>query len=54
MDQKLVKSLLIGAAAGAALTVFNRPKRFDLEGKSVVVTGGARGLGLVLARQLVD
>jgi len=54
MDQKLVKSLVIGAAAGAVLTIFNRPKRFDLSGKSVVVTGGARGLGLVMARELVD
>ncbi|MDI1241126.1 MAG: SDR family NAD(P)-dependent oxidoreductase [bacterium] len=54
MDHKLVKTLLLGVAAGAAVTLLKRPNRFNLDGKRVVVTGGARGLGLVLARELVS
>ena len=49
-------SLLIGAAAGVgALTVLAALKRsrrrFDLKNKVVLITGGSRGLGLVLARE---
>jgi NAD(P)-dependent dehydrogenase (short-subunit alcohol dehydrogenase family) len=44
------------AAAGLATAIAVRAKRsrrrFDFRGKSVVITGGSRGLGLVLARQL--
>ena len=43
-------------AAGLATAVAVRAKRalraYDFGGKSVVITGGSRGLGLVLARQL--
>jgi len=43
-------------AAGLATAVAIRAKRsrngYDFRGKSVVITGGSRGLGLVLARQL--
>ncbi len=42
------------AGAGAALrAVVRRGRRLDLAGKIVVVTGGSRGLGLVLARELL-
>lgn len=54
MDQKLVKSILLGIAAGAAVNLIKRSNRFELEGKNVIITGGARGLGLVLARQFVE
>ena len=54
MDKKLVNSILLGVAAGAAINLLKRSNRFGLEGKNVVITGGARGLGLVLARQMVD
>ena len=37
----------------AARAVVRRRRRIDLRGKVVVVTGGSRGLGLVLGRQLV-
>ena len=43
-------------AASLATAIVVRAKRcrrpYDFSGKSVVITGGSRGLGLVLARQL--
>jgi short-subunit dehydrogenase len=46
----LTGALILGAAAGIALS---RPrKRFSFRGRSVIITGGSRGLGLELARQL--
>jgi NADPH:quinone reductase-like Zn-dependent oxidoreductase len=48
-------SLLLLANAGAALWLTRcarrpRPER-SLEGRTVLITGGSRGLGLVLARE---
>jgi len=48
--------LLIGAAVGlgalSAFTLWNRSRRsFELRDKVVLITGGSRGLGLVLARE---
>lgn len=48
--------LIIGAALGlgalTALSAFKRARRsFDFKDKVVLITGGARGLGLVLARE---
>jgi NAD(P)-dependent dehydrogenase (short-subunit alcohol dehydrogenase family) len=52
------RALTIGAAAGIAALVamqaWRRRTSYDFAGKSVVITGGSRGLGLVLARQLAD
>jgi NAD(P)-dependent dehydrogenase (short-subunit alcohol dehydrogenase family) len=45
------------AAAGLAGYLVTRAARretYDLEGKVVILTGGSRGLGLVLARKLAD
>jgi NAD(P)-dependent dehydrogenase (short-subunit alcohol dehydrogenase family) len=39
-------------ALNAARTVARRKRRIDLNDKVAVVTGGSRGLGLILARQL--
>ena len=39
-----------GLLAGAALAMLSRP-RYDFEDKSVLITGGSRGLGLVMARE---
>jgi NAD(P)-dependent dehydrogenase (short-subunit alcohol dehydrogenase family) len=46
---------LLWSAAGAGLLLFARAqpnRRYDFRNKSVLITGGSRGLGLVLARQL--
>src|SRR5688572_30018372 len=48
--------LALGAAAGGAImlarAVAKQPRTFDFHGKTILITGGSRGLGLVLARQL--
>jgi short-subunit dehydrogenase len=44
--------MLLAAAAAAGMLVISRLRRYSLTGKVVVVTGGARGFGLVLARAL--
>jgi NAD(P)-dependent dehydrogenase (short-subunit alcohol dehydrogenase family) len=42
------------AAALTARALLRRTRSFSYNGKSVLITGASRGLGLVLARQLVD
>jgi short-subunit dehydrogenase len=46
----LTTALILGAATGMALCPPR--KRFSFRGRSVIITGGSRGLGLELARQL--
>ena len=58
MSSKLYK-LLAFAAGGAASAVMVKRlvqanRHFDFYGRVAIVTGGSRGLGLVLARKLVD
>jgi NAD(P)-dependent dehydrogenase (short-subunit alcohol dehydrogenase family) len=51
------RALVMGAAGVAALLLaqaWRRRTSYDFAGKSVVITGGSRGLGLILARQLAD
>src|SRR2546423_2326978 len=46
--------MLAAAGAGtlmAARALYRRWLEYDLEGKVVLITGGSRGLGLVLARE---
>lgn len=55
----IAKGLVVaaGAAVGARwalTTLLRRTRWFEFAGRVVVVTGGSRGLGLVLARQLID
>jgi NAD(P)-dependent dehydrogenase (short-subunit alcohol dehydrogenase family) len=45
---------LIGAAAYAGRVALRSSRRMELAGSVALVTGGSRGLGLVLVRQLVD
>lgn len=57
MKEKSRDALMLAAAAGAgallAARVFARRwSRYDFRGKTVLITGGSRGLGLVLAREL--
>lgn len=50
--------LLLAAAAGgaaiAARAVARRVSRYDFRRKNVLITGGSRGLGLLLGRRLAD
>ncbi|MGV3519902.1 SDR family NAD(P)-dependent oxidoreductase [Luteitalea sp.] len=39
------------AALGAAAWLDRRDRRYDLHGRTVLITGGVRGLGLLLARE---
>ena len=51
------RNLIIGTAGVGALLLaqaWRRRSDYDFTGRSVVVTGGSRGLGLVIARQLAD
>ena len=44
----------VGAGVLLAAQMWRRRNPYDFAGKSVVITGGSRGLGLVLARELAD
>jgi NAD(P)-dependent dehydrogenase (short-subunit alcohol dehydrogenase family) len=46
------RALALGAAAVAAEKLYKRVNAIDLAGKRAVVTGGSRGLGFALAREL--
>jgi short-subunit dehydrogenase len=51
--------ILFGVGVGALLVLLWvvrswRERQYDLTGKTVLLTGGSRGLGLVMARQLVQ
>ena len=52
------KRTLMLAAAGAAAIVaaqaLRRRSSYDFSGKSVVITGGSRGLGFIIGRELAD
>src|ERR671939_516727 len=50
-DRFLVASAVTGALLAARAVVRAR-RAYDVQGKTVLITGGSRGLGLVLARQL--
>ena len=55
MDRKLLNTLLVGAAAGVALGLWKASRRrYEFAAKVVAITGGSRGLGLVMARRFVD
>ncbi len=55
MNEQNKNALLIAAVAGAgalfASRALRRRREYDLGGKVVIITGGSRGLGLVLARE---
>lgn len=43
--------IMAGSALFAAATLIKRRRRFPLVGKNVLITGGSRGLGLLLAKE---
>ena len=49
---KRLHALGTAAAALTGLALWKRRPTYDLHGRVVVITGGSRGLGLVLARQI--
>lgn len=56
--RRFMKDLLIMGAIGAsalwtAQQVVRRRRWFEYSGRSVIVTGGSRGLGLLIARELI-
>lgn len=54
-DSKLLVGAAVGVAAVAAWLAMGRARRkTSFRNKTVVITGGSRGLGLVLARQFAD
>ncbi len=58
MTDQQKRAVMIGAAGIGALLLGQAWRRrrdaYDFAGKSVVITGGSRGLGLVIARKLAD
>ncbi|HEU4594032.1 MAG TPA: SDR family NAD(P)-dependent oxidoreductase [Pyrinomonadaceae bacterium] len=55
MKEREKKALMLAAVGAGALlaarAAFKRRKDYDLRGKVVLITGGSRGLGLVMARE---
>jgi len=47
----IIKLTALGAGTYVLKSAFNRLVEYDLKGKTVLITGGARGLGLVMARE---
>jgi short-subunit dehydrogenase len=58
MSDKNRDALMVAAASVGALiaarALLRRQRNYDLRGKSVLITGGSRGLGLVLAREFAN
>lgn len=52
--KSVVPAFLAGLSLGALAynSARNRQRRMDFKGKSVIIAGGSRGLGLILARKL--
>jgi NAD(P)-dependent dehydrogenase (short-subunit alcohol dehydrogenase family) len=56
---QISKSSLLFAVAGAGAVlatraIVNRVREYSLKGKTVLITGGSRGLGLVMAREFAN
>ena len=57
LSRQQKRAAMIGVAGVGALMLaqaLRRRDHYDFAGKSVVITGGSRGLGLVIARELAD
>src|SRR5918994_3235863 len=49
-----IKLIVFGATAAAVSYAMRQKRRIDFAGKTVVISGGSRGLGLELARGFAD
>jgi short subunit dehydrogenase len=49
--KNIIQLAALGAGTYALKTAFNRFFEYDLKDKTVLITGGSRGLGLVMARE---
>ena len=57
MTEQQKRHVMVGAAGLAAIALaqaWRKRTAYDFARKSVVITGGSRGLGLILARELAD
>src|SRR5690554_6107708 len=54
MKNKTKLQLIAATAAFLTYKVLKRVRRDSVKGKKILITGGSRGLGLVLARQLAQ
>ena len=57
LTQQQKRAVMVGAAGLGALMAaqaWRRREAYDFGGKSVLITGGSRGLGLTIARELAD
>ena len=57
MNEQQKRNLMLGAAGVTAFVLaqaWRRRTSYEFTNKSVVITGGSRGLGLVMARELAD
>ena len=53
-QKRMPAATAVGAGVLLAAQMWRRRDPYEFAGKSVLITGGSRGLGLVLARQLAD
>jgi NAD(P)-dependent dehydrogenase (short-subunit alcohol dehydrogenase family) len=52
--KKIIKTVAVAGAGFMIKSLILKAFEFDLRKKTVLITGGSRGLGLVLARQFAD
>jgi hypothetical protein len=50
----IIKITALGAGTYVLKSAFNRLFEYDLKDKTVLITGGSRGLGLVMARRFAQ
>src|SRR5258705_9684268 len=53
-QKRMLAVTAVGAGVVIAARMWRRSDPYEFAGKSVLITGGSRGLGLVLARQLAE
>src|SRR5678815_2415022 len=53
-QKRMLAFSAVGVGAFAAAQMWRRRDPYEFAGKSVLITGGSRGLGLVIARQIAE